>query len=799
MSVDNGAMHQPASPSQRLIFVGTAAALLVLLGNAYHGLVGAIKLPETIYLPMIMVAALPVAFTWFVVLPASLLVNAALVFLFLYVGEYGLPTNDALVAIMQTELGEASDFIGTVISSQELLYSAVFSVGTCLIVTLAQLQLHQVRAGSSFGPARFNARFLAYAGVTVAIVLFITGTHLPLSKLGKNVTTTLARFQQELDTQNALKEQLGDLVWPNQDLTSRFDGDLILVIGESTARHHLGLYGYHRDTTPYLDGIAGELLLQYDTISPHSHTVQSLSEMLSPANYDDSIVFHDVAAENLLVAAGSADFKTYWLSNQNKYGAWDNPISLMGQTADSSNFIRKSFGTIYDYRSYDHELLAPLQTALRDRAPNKLIFLHLYATHADYCENIPEDARHFPIEQQLGASYFGNAQDRSRTLNCYDNAVRYVDQLLGKVIDKARASDKPTIVAYISDHGEDPGGDSGHNSAAHRAAHIEIPHIWYFNTGAEQQLAAEVAAFEKNSSKPFKASDLYHSILHLIAEPSDVIRMDRSLFSDQYRPYDRSVLLGDADLITYDVFDDDASNDPDEHTRANLTVVRKHDADAWQKIWAHRVNTIGKLLQAKHLFSGVELDLVYDPGMRTFAVTHPPAEETGLTLETYLEASTDKPQLHYWFDWKNADAGNLHAALARLSQLDTRYKIRERTILEFPPSYTAPQTGNPGNGGWQSSYYLPTGEISACMRVDTNNCTTLTQRILQKAAEVDATYLSFDYRVFRYLKENRHMFSRYQWLSWNLQLDSATHDLTMHLPDESLSVLLINFKSPFHY
>ena len=56
----------------------------------------------------------------------------------------------------------------------------------------------------------------------------------------------------------------------------------------------------------------------------------------------------------------------------------------------------------------------------------------------------------------------------------------------------------------------------------------------------------------------------------------------------------------------------------------------------YDKIWAHRVNTLEKLSFSTPFFNGVELDLVYTDGV--LDITHPPTPSIGLNLEAYLEA-----------------------------------------------------------------------------------------------------------------------------------------------------------------
>ena len=50
------------------------------------------------------------------------------------------------------------------------------------------------------------------------------------------------------------------------------------------------------------------------------------------------------------------------------------------------------------------------------------------------------------------------------------------------------------------------------------------------------------------------------------------------------------------------------------------------------KVWAHRVNSIEKYQEARDIFSGIELDLMFDVASNTFDVNHPPAKSINLSL-----------------------------------------------------------------------------------------------------------------------------------------------------------------------
>nr|WP_267879224.1 sulfatase-like hydrolase/transferase [Methylobacillus glycogenes] len=54
-------------------------------------------------------------------------------------------------------------------------------------------------------------------------------------------------------------------------------GTLVLVIGESTNRQRMSLYGYARETTPRLDAMQDELSVFKNVVASRPYTIESLT------------------------------------------------------------------------------------------------------------------------------------------------------------------------------------------------------------------------------------------------------------------------------------------------------------------------------------------------------------------------------------------------------------------------------------------------------------------------------------------------------------------------------------------
>lgn len=64
--------------------------------------------------------------------------------------------------------------------------------------------------------------------------------------------------------------------------------NIVFILGESTSKGHMSLYGYPLETTPKMDKKAknNELYVFKDVISPHAYTIGSLREVFTFHNYE---------------------------------------------------------------------------------------------------------------------------------------------------------------------------------------------------------------------------------------------------------------------------------------------------------------------------------------------------------------------------------------------------------------------------------------------------------------------------------------------------------------------------------
>ncbi|OYY48927.1 MAG: hypothetical protein B7X95_08825 [Methylophilaceae bacterium 17-44-8] len=227
-----------------------------------------------------------------------------------------------------------------------------------------------------------------------------------------------------------------------------FPTTIVLVIGESTSRLHMGVYGYHRDTTPKLSSIQSELKVFKHVYASRPNTIESLQQVLTFADQQHPDLYK--TKPSLLAMMKQAGYRTYWVTNQQTLTARNTMLTTFAKQADEQIFLNAS--RRQNAYSYDEKVLAPYQALLDRKDEKKLIVVHLLGTHMKYSYRYPESFDFFHGAQGLPV---GLTEKQIDTVNAYDNANRYNDMVVYALIDKLKQKQQHSLLFYFSDHGDD--------------------------------------------------------------------------------------------------------------------------------------------------------------------------------------------------------------------------------------------------------------------------------------------------------------------------------------------------------
>ncbi|PKP19203.1 MAG: hypothetical protein CVU06_11560 [Bacteroidetes bacterium HGW-Bacteroidetes-22] len=137
------------------------------------------------------------------------------------------------------------------------------------------------------------------------------------------------------------------------------------------------------------------------------------------------------------------------------------------------------------------------------------------------------------------------------------------------------------------------------------------------------------------------------------------------------------------------------SKDNEEQIKAPLHKV---------EIWAHRCNTVEKVIRLQHLVQGLELDVHFNSSKDEFYVKHDFELPDTLLFSDYLSQFPNLQNLKFWLDFKNLSIDIQFAALLRLNHIvDSLGVEKSHFIVEGQAS----SLGNFKSAGYYTCYYIP--------------------------------------------------------------------------------------------
>jgi len=671
----------------------------------------------------------PVAFIFFLVS-----VLFALGLPLLNIGNYllfGSPMDTNTVhAILQTNYAELTQYVDEKLSAITL-----SAFGLCMLIATI-VAIYVLRSANT--ALKMSAMGLVFISLFASFYTRIENEVVTL-KIWRNGVYSYSR---EFSAFRKLVELRAKSV---QALELSKTGDprvTVLVIGESHNKNHMSLYGYPRPTTPILQKRLdeGSLIVMENAYSNHTHTSQSLSLALTQANQYNFISW--VQSPSIVEVANQANIETYWLSNQQMLGIWDNKIALVAKESDQVIALNKKVGIHKNAENYDEKLLDSFQSIAQEPG-EKFIVLHLMGNHAGYCDRYPERWKLFSDE--LETRYFGklDAKADNSVINCYDNSVAYNDFFLGQIFTILEQSTLPASVFYFADHSEDVFGDKGHNQLTFEYSMTEAPIFFWATNQWQQQNKTRWAQLKHNRNKIFTNDLVFDTLLGLMGLQGKSLDSDKDLSSTHYtRPEKPLTLHGRVHI--------DSPNNKSYWQKQNAAFVSANGLST--RLLPHRVNTLGKMHDVTHSgMNSFEVDVRFIKAATEsyFEVGHDSATMSGMRLQEML---ADLPHGFgkIWLDIKNARRDNIYELADRLDELDTQFSIRRRFIIETGNASKAPKVL--ADRGYHLSYYLPTAKALATLKGNENERLDLANELSDIVQQQQAHAVSFDLRLYHFVK-----------------------------------------------
>lgn len=258
------------------------------------------------------------------------------------------------------------------------------------------------------------------------------------------------------EVHHAIAQSLAELSSGLSYTTQHDSLTVVVVIGETYIKSHCALYGYYLDTTPNLarERHKGSLWVFDDVISPYNYTSSSVKNALFCNSLGDGERWSD--CPTLMAVMRRAGYEVMMWDNQLQFdkdavfsfalnGLLYNPkMAQACYTAIADSCFE------YDEQLVDNYLTSSWHTT---SAPGRLVVFHLMGQHFMPSMRYPQDKwSHFTGDSIKTRQPWLTPEKRAE-IAAYDNATRYNDHVLGRIINAYRNSN--AVVIYFADHGEE--------------------------------------------------------------------------------------------------------------------------------------------------------------------------------------------------------------------------------------------------------------------------------------------------------------------------------------------------------
>lgn len=291
---------------------------------------------------------------------------------------------------------------------------------------------------------------------------------------------------------------------------------VVLIIGETARSQNFSLYGYERQTNPKLEQL--DLAILQGAQACSTYTTASLYCMLSHTGKTSG---SDEPLPSYLQRHG---VDVIWRTNN-----WGEPPLDVGTYQKASELKQTCVG---EYCQFDDVLLSNLERQINNVSAEKIFLtLHTKGSHGpSYATRYPDQ---FNVFQPVCQSVELSQCSEQSLVNAYDNTILYTDDFLSRAIQLLdQFSQMPTVLIYVSDHGESLGeyGLYLHGTPYAIAPDVQkdIPFIVWMSDTFQSSRGIGHADLERSSDNSH--SQIFHSVLGALGIHSEVYRKDRDMF-----------------------------------------------------------------------------------------------------------------------------------------------------------------------------------------------------------------------------------------------------------------------------
>lgn len=436
-----------------------------------------------------------------------------------------------LAAMYETNVSESVGFLASPMAIPLILGGLAASGGFIWLV-VTQKPLPKLKKGTSI-----RRKYLLVL-IIVSIMLFLIPRRNLIYEFPVNLCHNNLKYIDE--KQNGKQYLATEYIFKANSNFVNDNGEIfVLVIGEAGRRASLSAYGYKEKTSPFLDKFKDEkpdnVILFSDAISTSPYTRASVLPILSPLNIEE--IDRVLTKPSLSKIFKGAGCETLYVTTRPEYPR-RNTVSIFQDDAENVYYL----GSLTD-KKYDKATLPVIKEFIKKTGKKKLIILHLMGSHIQYTFQYPPEFKYFNTGDPL--------------IDSYNDTIRYSDYIIQQVVDIAMAYEKPGMVLYASDHGEnlnDYGDDNfGHGTRELTHFELEIPFIVYFNDSFLEKYGPEAKKIRSVKTKRISQDNISHTFLGLSGiKDTDFYRASQDLSSKSFKGKTRYVSDENMNFYDYD-------------------------------------------------------------------------------------------------------------------------------------------------------------------------------------------------------------------------------------------------------
>lgn len=486
---------------------------------------------------------------------------AAICYFVIYGQEF---SQSVLFVMFESNAGEAGEYLSQYFSLKIVLTALIYTA-ICLFLWSRLRPVYIPK------PWRWLVSLIILYALILHPLVRNAINHQPLSKTVSGLSSRMEpaapwqfisgyyQYRQQLDSLNSLLNENNALppLANLKDENANTPRTLVLVIGESTQRGRMSLYGYSRETTPELDTLSKSdkgMTVFNDVVTSRPYTIEILQQALTFANEKNPDLY--LSKPTLMNMMKQAGYKTFWITNQQTMTERNTMLTVFSRQTDKQFYMNQQ--RTQSAREYDSNVLAPFKDVLADPAPKKFIIVHLLGTHIKYKYRYPENWGKF--DNQTTGIPAGLSDDQKEAWNDYDNANLYNDHVVSSLIKDYKATDPNGFLLYFSDHGEEvydtpPHQMQGRNEENPTRHMYTVPFILWTS---EKWQAEHPRDFSADVNRKYSSSELIHTWSDLAGLSYDGFDPTRSITSPEFKettrwignPYKKNALI-DYDTLPF--------------------------------------------------------------------------------------------------------------------------------------------------------------------------------------------------------------------------------------------------------